>query len=97
MCEVMLANQSDWLSELGAKTVAVARIGDLQAKGAPIKISANACEDVLTAALTMLEGRGFIESRDGLIRAKPEALDVLNYYANSIKHWKTGSSPRAES
>ena len=97
MCEVMLANQSDWLSELGAKTVAVARIGDLQAKGAPIKISANACEDVLTAALSMLEGRGFIESRDGLIRAKPEALDVLNYYANSINHWKTGSSPRAES
>ncbi len=45
----------------------------------------------------MLEGRGFIESRDGLIRAKPESLDVLNYYANSIKHWKTGSSPRAES
>ncbi len=97
MCEVVLANQSDWLSELGAKAVAVARIGDLQAKGAPIKISPSACEDVLTAALSMLEGRGFIESRDGLIRAKPEALDVLNYYANSIKHWQTGSSPRAES
>jgi glycerol-3-phosphate O-acyltransferase len=97
MCEVMLANQSDWISELGAKTVAVARIADLQARGAPIKVSASACEDVLTAALTMLEGRGFIESKDGLIRAKPEALDALNYYANSIKHWQTGSSPRAES
>jgi glycerol-3-phosphate O-acyltransferase len=97
MCEVMLANQSDWLSELGAKTVAVARIGDLQAQGAPIKVSASACEGVLSGALSMLEGRGFIESRDGLIRANPESLDVLNYYANSIKHWKTGSSPRAES
>jgi len=97
MCEVMLVNQSDWISELGAKTVAVARIGDLQARGAPIKVSASACEDVLTAALSMLEGRGFIESRDGLIRAKPEALDVLNYYANSIEQWKTGSSVSAES
>ena len=97
MCEVMLANQTDWISELGAKTVAVARIGDLQARGAPIKVSASACEDVLTGALSMLEGRGFIESRDGLIRARPEALDQLNYYANSIKHWKTAVSPRAES
>ena len=97
MCEVMLANQADWISDPGAKTVAVARIGDLQARGAPIKVSASACEDVLTAALSMLEGRGLIESRDGLIRAKPEALDLLNYYANSIKHWKTGSSTCAES
>jgi len=51
----------------------------------------------LTAALSMLEGRGLIESRDGLIRAKPEALDLLNYYANSIKHWRTGASGCAES
>lgn len=92
MSEVVLANQSDWLSELGAKTVAVKRIEDLHARGAPIRISANACEDVLTAALSMLEGRGFIERRDGLIRARPEALDLLNYYANSIKQWQTGAS-----
>jgi len=88
MCEVMLANQSDWLSELGAKTVAVARIGALQAKGAPIKVSASACEDVLTAALTMLEGRGFIDSRDGLYRVSEGAEDVLRYYANSISQWR---------
>jgi len=87
MSEVVLVNPSDWLSELGAKTVAVARIEDLHAQGAPIKISANACEDVLTAALSMLEGRGFIEHRNGLIRPRAEALDILNYYANSIKQW----------
>ncbi|MBT8434340.1 MAG: hypothetical protein KJN95_06750, partial [Gammaproteobacteria bacterium] len=97
MSEVVLANQADWLSELEAKTLAVAHIEDLHARGAPIRISANACEDVLTAALSMLEGRGFIERRDGLIRARPEALDLLNYYANSIKQWKMGSSSQVES
>ena len=79
MSEVVLANQSDWLSELGAKTVAVTRIEDLHARGAPIRISANACEDVLTAALSMLEGRGFIERKDGLIRAQTGASSRIGY------------------
>jgi glycerol-3-phosphate O-acyltransferase len=96
MSEVVLASQPDWLSELGAKTVAVARIEDLRGRGAPIKISATACEDVLTAALSMLEGRGFIETKEGLIRARPEALDILSYYANSIKQWQTAALPAVE-
>ena len=90
MSEVVLASQSDWLSELRAKSAAVKRIEELHAQGAPIRISANACEDVLTAALSMLEGRGFIERGDGLIRPGAKALDILNYYANSIKQWQTG-------
>ena len=96
MSEVVLANQPDWLSELGAKAAAAARIEDLQTRSAPIEISAKVCEDVLAAALAMLEGRGFIERRDGLIRAQAGALDILRYYANSIVQWKTGSSRRVE-
>lgn len=96
MCEVVLENQPEWLSELGAKAMAAARIEELQARDAPIEIPAKVCEEVLSATLAMLEGRGFIESRDGLIRAQPDALDILKYYANSIKQWKTGSSRRDE-
>ncbi len=92
MCEVVLESQPEWLSELGAKAVAAARIEDLQARGAPIEIPAKVCEEVLSAALAMLEGRGFIERRDGLIRAQPGALDILKYYANSIEQWKASSS-----
>jgi glycerol-3-phosphate O-acyltransferase len=88
MSEVVVANQTEWLSELDLKSLAATRIEELQARGAPIKISANACESVLSATLTMLEGRGFIEAREGLIRARSEALDVLQYYANSIRQWK---------
>ncbi|MCP4983651.1 MAG: glycerol-3-phosphate acyltransferase [Gammaproteobacteria bacterium] len=89
MSEVILENQSEWLSDLELKTRAAKRIGELQRQGAPIKLSANACEGVLSSALSMLEGRGFIENRDSLVRADPAGLDVLKYYANSIGQWKT--------
>jgi glycerol-3-phosphate O-acyltransferase len=88
MSEIILDHQSEWLSELDLKTSASRRIKQLQEKGAPIDLSANALEGVLSAALVMLEGRGFIEVKENLFRAKPEALDLLKYYANSIDHWK---------
>ncbi|RLA13627.1 MAG: glycerol-3-phosphate acyltransferase [Gammaproteobacteria bacterium] len=92
MCEVIMEKQLEWCSELELKTLASQRIEQLQQQGAPIKLSASACEDVLSAALTMLEGRGFIETRDNLVRAKSDTLDILKYYANSIAHWKNESS-----
>ena len=88
MSECVLARGQDWLSELELKTIAAARIAELQARGAPIKISPTACEGVLAAALTMLEGRGFIDSKDGLYRVNEESADVLKYYANSISQWQ---------
>jgi glycerol-3-phosphate O-acyltransferase len=92
MSEVIMEKQLEWCSELELKTLASQRIEQLQKQGAPIKLSASACEDVLSAALTMLEGRGFIETRDNLIRANNATLDILKYYANSIAHWKNQSS-----
>jgi glycerol-3-phosphate O-acyltransferase len=89
MSEIVLEHKSEWLSELDLKTTASRRIDQLVEKGAPIDLSANAVEGVLSAALVMLEGRGFVEVRENLIRAKPGAVDLLKYYANSIEHWKT--------
>ena len=89
MSEIVLEHQSEWLSELDLKTMASRRIDQLVEKGAPIDLSANAVEGVLSAALVMLEGRGFVEVRENLIRAKPGAVDLLKYYANSIEHWNT--------
>ena len=89
MSEIILAHQSQWLSELDLKTMASQRISQLVEQGAPIDLSANALEGVLSAALVMLEGRGFVEVDENLIRAKPAALDLLKYYANSIEHWNT--------
>jgi len=90
MSEIVLEHQSEWLSELDLKAAASIRITQLQEKGAPIDTAPNALERVLSAALVMLEGRGFIETEENLLRAKPESLDILKYYANSISHWHTG-------
>ncbi|TDJ30192.1 MAG: glycerol-3-phosphate acyltransferase [Gammaproteobacteria bacterium] len=88
MSQLVLQHQTKWLSALELKTLALTRIEQLLSKGAPIKLAANASEGILSAALTMLVGRGFIESRDNLIRANPEALNLLRYYANSIAQWE---------
>jgi glycerol-3-phosphate O-acyltransferase len=88
MSEIVLEHQFEWLSELDLKTAASQRITQLGEKGAPIDMPAIALEGVLSAALVTLEGRGFIEVKENLLRAKPEALDLLKYYANSIDHWK---------
>ena len=87
MSEIVLEHQSEWLSELDLKAAASIRITQLQGKGAPIDMAPKALEGVLSAALVMLEGRGFIEIEENLMRAKPESLDILMYYANSISHW----------
>ncbi len=95
--QVVLENQQEWLSELDLKALAAERIETLEAAGAPIRISANACEAVLSIALSMLAGRGLLENRDGLIRPRSESLEVLRYYANSIDQWRAAEAgPRAD-
>jgi len=87
MSEVILNSKDEWKSELELKADAVKRISELEKQGAPINISASACEGVLSAALNMLEGRSFIASKDNLYKANEDAIELLDYYANSIAHW----------
>ena len=87
--EIVLHNKSQWKSELQLKTAAVTRIKQLRDLGAPIDISESACEHVLTTALDMLTGRGFIGFQDGLYKAEKESTTILEYYANSIVHWRS--------
>ncbi|MCP4494036.1 MAG: glycerol-3-phosphate acyltransferase [Gammaproteobacteria bacterium] len=89
MCSVMLDHQQQWLSEFELKAKAAKRIEQLKQKGAPIRLPSHACEAVLGGALAMLTGRGFIESKGGLLRARAESLDLVKYYANSIRYWFT--------
>ena len=92
LCDVFVEQRESWHSELEIKSLAAGRIDELQALGAPVRLSLGAREAVLNRALGMLEGRGFVENRDGLLRARDGSLDVLQYYANSIRQW----SPRPE-
>ena len=88
MSEIMLTHGKQWRSELELKVKAVERIKQLREQGAPITISDAACERVLSGAMDMLIGRGFVEEENNLYRVNSEAVGLLRYYANSINHWK---------
>jgi len=88
LSEVLLENKNVWKSELDLKALALQKIDSLKRKGAPIDISSAASEGVLNNALTMLIVRRLVDVEAALIRPKEEALVLLEYYANSIKHWQ---------
>lgn len=88
MSEVLKDNAAEWKSELELKSLCSQRIGQLERAGAPIDISHSALEKVLGSALDALLGRGLIEEKDNLYRMKASETDIINYYANSIVHWK---------
>jgi len=88
LASVVLEHSHDWESALAIKARAVDEIGRLRQQGAPIRIATGACEGVLSNALATLCARKMLEQRDGLVRAAPDAVDVLSYYANSINRWR---------
>ncbi len=85
MSSVVLDSKDEWKSELQLKMLASERIDALRSKGALISVSSSACEGVLSAAMTMLLARGMLDAENGMFRANPDSIDILSYYANSIK------------
>jgi glycerol-3-phosphate O-acyltransferase len=94
LASVVLEHSHDWESALAIKARAVDEIGRLRQQGAPIRIATGACEGVLSNALATLCARKMLEQRDGLLRAAPDAVDVLSYYANSINRWRPTKQSR---
>ncbi len=89
MCEILLHHAEKWASELELKASALTRLQQLEQLGAPIDISIVTFEHVMTRALDMLTGRGFVDIDNAQYRVKPESLAIIKYYANSISHWQT--------
>jgi glycerol-3-phosphate O-acyltransferase len=87
--EVLVKNGSEWKSELDIKAQCAKRITQLKTMGAPINISSSAVESVLGTAMSALIGRGLVEEKDNLYRMNAAEFDIMNYYANSIIHWKS--------
>jgi len=91
MSEIFLNNREVWKSALELKAECCERIRQLEKSGAPIDISSSAVESVLGAAMDVLIGRGLVEEENNLYRMKESELDIINYYANSIVHWRVNS------
>jgi glycerol-3-phosphate O-acyltransferase len=87
MSEIVLANRRKWQSALELKALALKRMDALKTLGAPIRISSNTTESVLSGALDIIVGRGWLDVEDNLYKAADEAIVMLEYYANSIAHW----------
>ena len=88
MSEVLIENKGKWTSALELKTLGAEKIEQLEKAGAPIDISSSALENVLGSALDALTGRGLLEEKENLYRMKSSEKDIINYYANSISHWR---------
>lgn len=88
MSDVLRDSSAEWKSELELKSLCSQRISQLEKAGAPIDISHSSLESVLGSALSAMIGRGLVEEKDNLFRMKESEADILNYYANSIAHWR---------
>ena len=87
MSEIILANRHIWKSELEFKAQALKRIEVLKKQGAPIRISSSTTENILSGALDIIDGRGWLDTQDNLYKARDDSIVMLQYYANSIAHW----------
>lgn len=87
LAEVLLKSADSPLDKEQLLTQSISRIKALKEQGAPINISENAYEGVLSIGLNMLIGRKFVLCEKGAYQVQAEALPLLNYYAHSIAHW----------
>jgi glycerol-3-phosphate O-acyltransferase len=87
MAEIILTNRRAWRSELELKANALTRIEALKEMGAPIRISSSSTENILSGALAILDGRGWLDTQVNLYKAREDSIVMLEYYANSIVHW----------
>ncbi|MEY4730095.1 MAG: hypothetical protein RL020_1253 [Pseudomonadota bacterium] len=83
---VLLRDPQRALTDLELKAEVLDLIQNIEASGGHVYVPRADRDYALGVGLRMLTLRHLIEERDGLYRANPNELPVLNYYANSIAH-----------
>jgi glycerol-3-phosphate O-acyltransferase len=83
---VFLRHPSAGLSELEVKAEVGRVLQQLEAAKAHVYVPRRDLDYALSVGLRMLRLRRLVQERDGLLRACPEELPLLRYYANSIAH-----------
>ncbi len=74
------------LSALELKAQVEALLARLESAGARVYVPRRDLDYALTVGLRMLQLRHLVDEEDGLFAARPQELQVLRYYANSIAH-----------
>ena len=86
MATVFLQNPERGLSELDLKAEVGKLLQRLEAAEAHVYVPRRDLDYALTVGLRMLRLRRLVEEREGLFAARPQELQLLRYYANSIAH-----------
>jgi glycerol-3-phosphate O-acyltransferase len=73
-------------SELELKAAVLGLVRELSDRGAHVYVPRGDQDYAITVGLRMLTLRRLVDAADGLYRARPEELQLLSYYANSIAH-----------
>ena len=73
-------------TELELKATAAELLGVLKERGACVYLPRRDEDYAVTAGLRVLVMRRAVTDEEGLLRARPEELPLLRYYANSIAH-----------
>jgi len=85
---VLMENRNIWITEFDLKAQIYNLMEELKANGATVNIPDKSREDTINSAINMLKIRRMIIRYDGLLKADPDMLDILSYYANSIVRWR---------
>ena len=90
---VLLDNRERFLS--GEEIVELVRglREDIEVRGAPVFYPGREYDQAVRVALGMLKLRRLVVERDGLFKADPAEIIVLDYYANSMKYWLENRDP----
>ncbi len=84
---VFLGSKGEWMSELEVKSQVFDLITQLEKRHAHIYIPRENRDYAVSAGLRMLTLRHLVKERDGLYRENQTEITLLEYYANSIKHF----------
>ena len=74
------------LSELELKAAVLALMERLEARGAHVYVPREDQDYAIAVGLRMLTLRRLVLAEDGLYRAVPQEMALLEYYASSIAH-----------
>ncbi len=88
VASVMRASKEDGLSAFEVEARVNEIIEDLNTRNAPVYISSRSRVQTILNALNMLKLRNLVMETGGIYRSAPGEDEILDYYANSIAHWR---------
>jgi glycerol-3-phosphate O-acyltransferase len=88
VAEIMRVSDNQGLSAYEVQARVNELFERLQAQGAPVFVSTRGRVQAILNALNMLKLRRLVVESDDIYRPMPGEDDILNYYANSMAHWR---------